>query len=226
MERKLLCQPFTATNCSTLARHALKLICQTTFHSILFKSLLSHVGQLSCCDVTEVTWPKRRIFSCRWRRCLKHRVCFHSILLRTSGKCQSIKQTACMLNFIDIVQSKWYLWLKISVQGPLNAATPKYAKTHAILRKEPWCTTPAAAVNKRGKTAHLLWIWPRFLAFFDTYWYWYSDNWLSASSGRGREHMWPSCGQKLMQMWQVISGSHLLTRAAIYEQLRQVRCKS
>ena len=30
MERKLLCQLFTATNCSTLARHALKLICQTT----------------------------------------------------------------------------------------------------------------------------------------------------------------------------------------------------
>ena len=55
MERKLLCQLFTATNCSTLAQHALKLICQTTFHSILFKSLLSHAGQLSCCDVTEVT---------------------------------------------------------------------------------------------------------------------------------------------------------------------------
>jgi len=54
MERKLLCQPFTATSCSTLARHALKLICQTTFDSILFKSLLSHAGQLSC-DVTEVT---------------------------------------------------------------------------------------------------------------------------------------------------------------------------
>ena len=53
--RKLLCQLFTATNCSTLARHALKLICQTTFDSILFKSLLSHAGQLSCLDVTEVT---------------------------------------------------------------------------------------------------------------------------------------------------------------------------
>ena len=58
MERKLLCQLFTATSCSTLAQHALKLICQTTFDSILFKSLLSHAGQLSCCDVTEVTWPK------------------------------------------------------------------------------------------------------------------------------------------------------------------------
>ena len=78
MERKLLCQPFTATNCSTLARHALKLICLTTFDSILFKSLLSHAGQLSCCDVTEVTWPKRGIFSCRRRRCSKRRVCFHS----------------------------------------------------------------------------------------------------------------------------------------------------
>ena len=47
------------------------------FDSILFKSLLSHAGQLSC-DVTEVTWPKRGIFSCRRRRCSKHRVCFHS----------------------------------------------------------------------------------------------------------------------------------------------------
>ena len=78
IERKLLCQLFTATNCSTLARHALKLICQTTFDSILFKSLRSHAGQLSCCDVTEVTWSKRGIFSCRRRRCSKRRVCFHS----------------------------------------------------------------------------------------------------------------------------------------------------
>ena len=45
---------------------------------------------------------------------------FKSILLRTSGKCQSIKRIACMLNFIYIVQSKWYLRLKISVQGPFN----------------------------------------------------------------------------------------------------------
>ena len=52
MERKLLCQLFTATNCSTLTRHALKLICQTTFDSVLFKSLLNHAGQLSCRDVT------------------------------------------------------------------------------------------------------------------------------------------------------------------------------
>ena len=55
MERKLLCQLFTATNSSTLAQHALKLICQTTFDSILFKWSLSHAGQLSCCDVAEVT---------------------------------------------------------------------------------------------------------------------------------------------------------------------------
>ena len=69
---------YTATSCSTLVRHALKLICQTTFDSILFNSLLSHAGQLSCCDVTEITWPKRGIFSCRRRRCSKRRVCFHS----------------------------------------------------------------------------------------------------------------------------------------------------
>ncbi len=51
--------PLSTIHCNqvqhTLARHALKLICQTTFDSILFKSLLSHAGQLSCCDVTEVT---------------------------------------------------------------------------------------------------------------------------------------------------------------------------
>ena len=47
MDRKLLCHPFTATNCSTLAQHALKLICQTTFDTVLFKSLQSHAGQLS-----------------------------------------------------------------------------------------------------------------------------------------------------------------------------------
>ena len=50
---------------------------------------------------------------------------FKSILLRTSGKCQSIKWTACMLNFIYIVQSKWYLRLKISVQGPFNMVSSR-----------------------------------------------------------------------------------------------------
>ena len=50
---------------------------------------------------------------------------FKSILLRTSGKCQCIKRTVCMLNFIYIVQCKWYLWLKISVQRPFNNFTLK-----------------------------------------------------------------------------------------------------
>ena len=51
---------------------------------------------------------------------------FKSILLCTSGKCQSIKRTACMLNFIYIVQSKWYLRLKISVQGPFNSVCNRW----------------------------------------------------------------------------------------------------
>ena len=77
IERKLLCQLFTATNCSTLARHALKLICQTTL--IQFRSSRYWAMRVSCrCDVTKVTWPKRGIFSCRRRRCSKRRVCFHS----------------------------------------------------------------------------------------------------------------------------------------------------
>ena len=77
MERKLLCQLLTATNCSTLARHALKLICQTTLIQFC-SSRYWAMRVTSCCDVTEVTWPKRGIFSCRRRRCSKRRVCFHS----------------------------------------------------------------------------------------------------------------------------------------------------
>ena len=46
---------------------------------------------------------------------------FKSILLCTSGKYQSIKRTACILNFIYIVQSKQYIQLKISVQGPFKS---------------------------------------------------------------------------------------------------------
>ena len=78
MKRKLLCQLFTATNCNTFTWHALKLTCQTTFNSILFKALLSHAGQLSCCDIMEVTWLKHRIFICRRCRCSMRHVCFHS----------------------------------------------------------------------------------------------------------------------------------------------------
>ena len=122
MERKLLCQLFTATSCSILAQHALKLICHTTFDSILFKSLLSH-----CHDVV-LLWhhgghvTETRDFQLHTTQLLKASCLFpfKSILLRTSGKCQSIKRTACMLNLIYIVQCKWYLWLKISVQGPFK----------------------------------------------------------------------------------------------------------
>ena len=49
--------PLSTFHCNQLQHtrwHALKLICQTAFNSILFKSLLSHAGQLSCRDVTEV----------------------------------------------------------------------------------------------------------------------------------------------------------------------------
>ena len=50
MERKLLCQLLTATNCSTLARHALKLICQTTL--IQFCSSRYWAMRVSCLVVT------------------------------------------------------------------------------------------------------------------------------------------------------------------------------
>ena len=99
MERKLLCQLFIATNCNTLARHALKLICQTTFDSILFKLLLSQAAQ--CLVVTS-----RR--SCDQNADARS-VVFVFIQINTftyPRKCQSIKRTVCMLNFIYIVQSK------------------------------------------------------------------------------------------------------------------------
>ena len=51
--------PLSTFHCNQLqhTRSACFKSCQTTFDSILFKSLLSHAGQLSCLDVTEVTWP-------------------------------------------------------------------------------------------------------------------------------------------------------------------------
>ena len=73
--------PLSTSHCNQLqhTRSAcFKIDLPDYFDSILFKSLLSHAGQLSCCDVTEVTWPKRGIFSCRRLRCSKRRVCFHS----------------------------------------------------------------------------------------------------------------------------------------------------
>ena len=50
MERKFHCQLFTATNCSTLARHALKLIWQTTL--IQFCSSRYWAMRVSCLVVT------------------------------------------------------------------------------------------------------------------------------------------------------------------------------
>ena len=98
---------FHTTNYSTLAQHALKLICQTTFDSILFKSLLSHT--VSCLVVTSRrSRDRKRDFQLQTTQMLEASCLFSfkSVLLRTSGKCQSIKRTACMLNFIYIVQSK------------------------------------------------------------------------------------------------------------------------
>ena len=89
------------------------------FDSILFKLLLSHAGQLSCCDVMEVTWPKRSIFSCRRRRCSKRHV-FIQISTFTYLRKLSIYQMNSMNVKLCIVQSKWYLRLKISVMGPFK----------------------------------------------------------------------------------------------------------
>ena len=71
---------------------------------------------------------------------------FKSILLCTSGKCQSIKWTACMLNFIYVVQCKWHLRLKISVQGPfkkkrgekLNHSTIFFLLIYVVFLSRAW----------------------------------------------------------------------------------------
>ena len=144
MERKLLCQLFTATKCSTLAQHALKLIYQTTFDSVLFKSLLSHAGQLSCCEVTQTTQMLEA--SCLFS--------FKSILLRTSEKFQSIKRTACMLNFIYIVQSKWYLRLKISVQGPFNSSCHALPVLSLTVAESALNCTPWGSYNESALIGH------------------------------------------------------------------------
>ena len=78
MDRKLLCQLFTATNCSTLARHALK-----RFSRLLSIQLCSSrywAMRVSCLVVTSRRSRDRnpRFFSCRRRSCSKRRVCFHS----------------------------------------------------------------------------------------------------------------------------------------------------
>ena len=140
MERKLFCQLFTATNCSTLARHALKLICQTTFDSILFKPCGS-VVLLWCYGghVTETQDFQLQTMQMLEASCL---FSFKSILLRTSGKSQSIKRTACMLNFIYVVQSKWYLRLKIRVQGPFKAFPLTVAGLTSVSATHLTCSLP------------------------------------------------------------------------------------
>ena len=121
MERKLLCQPFTATNCSTLARHALKLICQTTFDSILFKLLLSHAGQLSCCDITEVTCPKMGFSAADDADARSVVFVFIQINTFTYLRKMSIYQTNSVYVKLYLYSTKWYLRLKISVQGPFKS---------------------------------------------------------------------------------------------------------
>ena len=100
-------------------------ICQTTFVSILFKSLLSHAGQLFWHHEGHVT--ETRDFQLQTTQLLEASCLFSfkSILLCTSGKCQCIKQTACTLNLIYIVQYTWYLQLRISVQGLFKLKTRK-----------------------------------------------------------------------------------------------------
>ena len=120
MERKLLCQLFTATNWSTLARHALKLICQTTL--IQFCSSRYWAMRVSCLVTSRRSRDQNVGFSAADDADARSAMfVFIQINTFTYLRKMSIKRTAWMLNFIYIVQSKWYLRLKISVQGPFNS---------------------------------------------------------------------------------------------------------
>ena len=120
MERKLLCQLFTATNWSTLARHALKLICQTTL--IQFCSSRYWAMRVSCLVTSRRSRDQNVGFSAADDADARSAMfVFIQINTFTYLRKMSIKRTAWMLNFIYIVQSKLYLRLKISVQGPFNS---------------------------------------------------------------------------------------------------------
>ena len=83
-----------------------------------------------------------------------------SILLRTSGKCQSIKRTACMLNFIYIGQSKWYLRFKISVQGPFNTVLyySCYSVSFRVSRTQHvFCQTKTSIKKRKEKKEKKHW---------------------------------------------------------------------
>ena len=94
MERKLPCQLFTATNWSTLARHVLKLICQTTL--IQFCSSRYWAMRVSCLVTSGRSRDRNAGFSAADDAMLEASCLFSfkSILLRTS---MSIYQTVWML---------------------------------------------------------------------------------------------------------------------------------
>ena len=105
------------TSCSTLARHPLK------FATLLLIHFVQVIPEP--CGSVVLSWRhmiKTRDFQLQTTQLLEASCLFSfkSILLRTSRKCQCIKRIACMLTFIYIVQCKWYLRLKISVQGPFK----------------------------------------------------------------------------------------------------------
>ena len=81
---------------------------------------------------------------------------FKSILLRTSGKYQSIERTAWMLNFIYIVQSKWYL----NVQGPFKGISQVAEKCVALVRighsATTWCSFLSWRKRKQRKYQRIM----------------------------------------------------------------------
>ena len=83
--------PLSTLHCNQLqhTRSACFKICQTTFDSILFKSLLSHAGQLS----------KTRDFQLLEASCL---FLFKSILSHTSEKCQCQMNSVCVKLYLCI----------------------------------------------------------------------------------------------------------------------------
>ena len=152
MERKLLCQLFTVTNCSTLARHALKFARLLSIQSVC--SSRYWAMRVSCLVLTSRRSRDRtRAFQLQTTQLLEAASClfsFKSILLRTSGKCQCIKRTACIS--VKLVRDVSDIYdLKSVFMGPLKAVSVSVAlcsnnrRHHAI-------AVPTAMQNRVTKT--------------------------------------------------------------------------
>ena len=120
--------PLSTLHCNQLqhTRSACFKIFQTTFDSILFKSLLSHAGQLSWRQRGRVA--ETRDFQLQTMQLLEASCLFSfkSILSHTSEKCQCQMNSVCVKLYLCSTMYKWYLRLKISAQAPFKSLSCFY----------------------------------------------------------------------------------------------------